>query len=163
MTDITAGERVELTEDQIDALIKDPATIPDHETALELMAILDHEMAGIQAQVDAKAARYNGRPMPDIEEDWLRRATYASAMRKSERHKIYMRDKELRGMKGPAQLGSDPELKANKAKANLIKQERLLAEADIRRIQKKLDLENARIERARLELRVRDSLNRMKQ
>lgn len=143
MTDacVQADELVsELTDDQITALVDDPAKIETHEIALEVLAVLDAEIADIQSQVDAAIIEANARPLPPDRQAWLRRATYAGAMRRNERHKIFQRDKELRGTKNKGHTPKDP----LKAEANKIKQERLREEATVRRKNKELEIEKQR-------------------
>lgn len=127
------AEQHDLTDDEITAFIADPATIPTHEIALEVIGCLDEEIANIQTQIDAAMIESNMRPLSEERQAWARRASYAAAMRRNERHRVMQRDKEIRGTKGkPGQ--KDP----NKAEAGKLKQERLKLEAETRRDAKKL-------------------------
>jgi hypothetical protein len=130
-----------LTDDQITAYIADPATIETHEIAREVIDCLDAEIAGIQAQVDAAMIEANIRPLSEDRQVWVKRASYAAAMRKNSRHRVYQRDKELRGLKGPATM----EPKHSKEEKAL-KQQRLLVEAEARRDAKKLALQNTTLQ-----------------
>lgn len=130
-----------LSDDEITALIADPAKIMSHETALEIIAVLDAEIANIQTQVDAATIEANVRPLTPERQAWLRRASYAGAMRRNERHRVYQRDKELRGTKG---IGNMPPKDPHKAEANLLKQQRLADEAKTRRAKKELEREKQR-------------------
>lgn len=129
----------DLTDDQVTPLIADPVRIETHDVALEVIGVLDAEIANIQTQIDAATIEANARPLSPERQAWLRRASYAAAMRRNERHKVYQRDKEIRGTK-PANGVKDP----MKKEANLLKQQRLLAEAETRRLSKQLALANAR-------------------
>lgn len=129
----------DLTDEQITVLIEDPAKIDSHEVALEVVAVLDAEIANIQAQVDAAVIEANVRPLNPERQAWLRRATYAGAMRRNERHRVMQRDKELRGVKGRATT----EPKHSKEEKRL-KQERLLIEAQDRRLKRQLAVESER-------------------
>jgi hypothetical protein len=129
----------ELSDEQIMAMIADPATIPTHEIALEVMAVLDAEIANIQTQVDAATIEANIRPLAPNRMAWLKRASYAGAMRRNERQKIYQRDKELRGMKGRA-FTEPKHSKEEKA----LKQQRLMIEAEDRRLKRQLAIEKER-------------------
>lgn len=123
-----------LTDDEITALIGDPANIESHEQALEIIETLDTEIANIQVQIDMLAIESNGRALPPERQNWLRRASYAAAMRRNERHRVMQRDKEIRGTKGRAQ--QEPKL-PNEAK--ILKQQRLMEEAATRRAAKQAD------------------------
>jgi hypothetical protein len=129
----------DLTDDQITALISDPAKIETHEMALEVIGVLDAEIANIQTQIDAATIEANIRPLSSERQSWLKRASYAAAMRRNERHKVYQRDKELRGLKGRA-FTEPKHTKEEKA----LKQQRLLVEAETRRASKQLALSQAR-------------------
>ncbi len=136
MNDISATELgVQLSDDAIGAFIDDPATIPTHEIALEVLDVLEHEIADIQAQVDAATIEAQAVPLSAEKQDWLRRACYAGAMRRNDRHRVMQRDKELRGTKSSGGKAKDPD----KVKANLAKQERLLEETKLRRINKEIE------------------------
>lgn len=139
MTDVAICQDAGLSDDEITALIDDPAKIESHEVALEVVAVLDAEIANIQAQVDAAVIEANVRPLSPERQAWLRRATYAGAMRRNERHRVMQRDKELRGVKGNATT----EPKHTKEEKRL-KQERLLVEAQDRRLKRQLAVESER-------------------
>lgn len=150
----------ELTDEQITALIADPAKIETHEIALEIIGCLDAEIANIQVQIDAATIEANIRPLSAERQAWLRRASYAAAMRRQERHKVMQRDKEIRGTKGKAFT----EPKRNKEEG-LLKQQRLMAEAEARRDKRRaevLALENqkASIANTRREMELKMSFNR---
>ena len=132
-----------LTDDDVDRFIVDPALILTHEHALEVLAVLDDEIASIQAQIDAAQIESNAKPLAPDRLRWVRRASYAAAMRRNDRHKIYQRDKELRGTKN---FGGNPP-DHTKKEANLIKQQRLADEAATRKLAKQnehLRLQNER-------------------
>lgn len=132
MTGMVETTAVELTDDEVTAFIADPAKITTHEIALEVIAVLDAEIASIQAKLDAAAIEHNGRPMAAERQDWVRRASYASAMKRNERFRVMQRDREIRMTKGPAMRAGkikDPE-------ANRLKQSRLTEEALTRRADK---------------------------
>lgn len=140
------GVALEFSDDQITALIADPLQIANHETAMEVIAVLDAEIADIQAQIDAAMIQATVRPLTPDREAWMRRAAYAAAMRRNDRHKVYQRDKELRGTKGPARTSpkKDPSVL-------LAKQERLKAEADDRREKRALKIAEVRLAQEQLE------------
>ncbi len=137
---MSAGEKIELSDDAVTSFISDPATIPTHEIALEILLVLENEIASIQAQVDAAVIESNIRPLSEERMAWLHRATYAGVMRRNERHRVIQRDKEIRSIKnGSGTPRNDPD----KREANRLKQERLMAEAETRRIAKKLAMQEA--------------------
>lgn len=123
-----------LTDDEITAFIEDPAKIETHEVALEVIAVLDAEIANIQVQVDAAMIEANIRPLSDERQAWLRRASYAGAMRRNERHRVMQRDREIRRVKGVAQM----EPRRSKEE-KLLRQQRLLVEGEARREQKRAE------------------------
>jgi len=123
-----------LTDEQVTAFIADPATIETHEQALEIIETLDAEIANIQVQIDMLAIESNGRALPPERQNWLRRASYAAAMRRNERHKVTQRDREIRGTKFRVQ--QEPKL-PNEAK--VLKQQRLMEEAVTRRVAKQAE------------------------
>lgn len=138
------------TDEQITAMISDPATISSHEQALEVIQCLENEIADIQSQVDCAQIEANARPLGEDRQKWLRRATYAAAMRKHELHRVVQRDKELRGTKGSAKT----EAKRDPGEG-ILKQERLKSEADLRR--ERLNIERERLQIARDQLAVERS------
>lgn len=127
-----------LTDDQITALIDDPATILTHEIALYVIDTLDAEIAQIQSQIDATQIRYNNATIPAETDAWLRRAAYARAMRRNARHRVMQRDKEIRGTK----FQTAPNVE--KKQANLLRQERLKTDAEMRRKEKRKEVRYAR-------------------
>lgn len=132
-----------LSDDDLDRLIGDPALIPTHEVALEVIDALDAEIADIQAKVDACQIEHNAKPMPPETKSWLQRASYAAAMRRNSRHRVMQRDKEIRGCKLFGGNPPDP----TKKEANIIKQTRLAGEVEMRRLAKQsehLRLQNER-------------------
>jgi len=133
---------ITLSDNHIDCFIADPALITTHEQALEILDCLDDEIADIQAKVDACQIEHSAKAMPEATSAWLRRASYACAMRRNARHRVMQRDKELRGTKAVGGV-PNPEKKA----ANLLKQQRLADEAAARRLAKQnehLRLQNER-------------------
>lgn len=127
-----------LTDEQVTAYIDDPATIPTHEAALEVMGVLDAEIAEIQAQLDADEIAHSGRARSMERDNWYRRASYARNMKQRDRNAVYKRDREIRHIVGPAMTakrGKSPEELA----AKQAKQDRLKAEAEARREAKKAD------------------------
>ena len=141
-----------LTDDDIDRFIADPALILTHEHALEVLAVLDDELASIQAQIDAAQIESNAKPLSPDRMRWLQRASYAAAMRRNERHKIMQRDKELRGTKNWGGKAPDPD----KKESNLFKQKRLADEVAIRREAKQADHLRLQNEREALAQRRRE-------
>jgi hypothetical protein len=141
-------DRPELSDEQITAMIDDPVLIDDHETALEVLAVLDAEIAGIEVQLDAAMIEARARPLPADREAWFRRASYAGAMRRRERHKVYQRDKELRRLKGSALTPASEAKKLERA----AKHQRLLAEAEDRKVKRALEHATVRLEQERLDM-----------
>lgn len=130
------SEAAVITDDELDRMISDPALILTHEQALEVLETLDDEIASIQAQIDAAQIESNAKPMSPDRLRWLQRASYAAAMRRNERHRVMQRDKELRGTKNFGGHPKDP----TKKEANIVKQQRLAVEVEIRRAAKQADL-----------------------
>lgn len=126
---LDAGGRA-LSDDDVTRFIADPALITTHEQALEIIEVLDSEIANIQAQIDAAQIESNAKPLSPERAAWLRRASYAAAIRRNERHRIFQRDKELRGTKNFGGNPPDP----TKKEANLLKQQRLTTEAETRKL-----------------------------
>lgn len=124
-----------LSDDQVTAYIADPATIENHEQALEVIETLDAEIASIQAQIDAAAIENNAVQLSPGRQGWLRRAAYAAAMRRNDRHRVMQRDKEIRGTKGN---GLTPPKRTPEER--LLKQQRLMEEAQARRVAKQADV-----------------------
>ena len=141
-----------LTDDDVDRFIADPALILTHEHALEVLAVLDDEIASIQAQIDAAQIESNAKPLAPDRLRWVQRASYAAAMRRNDRHKVYQRDKELRGTKNFGGNPTDP----TKKEANLIKQQRHADEVAIRRTAKAADHLRLQNERETLAQRRRE-------
>lgn len=130
-----------LTDEQIDLYVDDPLTIESHEVAREIISILDGEIANIDAQIIVANVEAQARPLPPERQDWLRRAAYAGAMRRNERHHVIQRDKFLTGTKNQ---GTPPKDKEEKR----LKHERLLSESTERRLKRQteiLRLENERM------------------
>lgn len=94
------SETSDLSDDEFEAKIKDPSLIKTHEEALSILEDLDMNAADISAQIDAFRIEMVARvgEMPQERLAWLRRASYALAMRRNEREKIMKRDRELRGV-----------------------------------------------------------------
>lgn len=132
-----------LSDDQIDEMIRDPLKIETHEQAEEIIDILEREIAGIAVQIDACGIEALARPLSPDRQAWLQRASYAKAMRVNEKDKVHRRDRELRGMFAKVQLS-----RSEKKEANLLKQQRLMAEAQNRREEKRLKHEAAAAERS---------------
>lgn len=126
-----------LTDEQFQALIADPAQITSHEIALEILDVLDGEIAEIQAQIDQAAVESITKPLTPERQAWLKRASYAAAMRRNERHRVMQRDKEIRGTKFHGGKPKDPEV-------GKLKQARLLEEATVRKAGKQLGTERER-------------------
>jgi hypothetical protein len=127
-----------LDDDTIGRLLDDPALIETHEQAAELIDMLDREIANITAQIEA--AEMNRTASTERGQNWLRRATYARAMRINERIRVRQRDKEIRGTKGPAQ--TPPSGLGREESA--LKQQRLMEEASARRAARAADMERER-------------------
>lgn len=134
-----------LTDDEVTALIEDPAKITTHEIAMHVITVLDSEIASIQAQVDAAIIESNAKPLTEDRQAWLRRASYAGAIRKGQRHRVTQRDKEIRGTKNPANM----EPKVSKEE-KLLKHQRLLEEAQARKAKSLFAIEQLKTEQARL-------------
>jgi len=135
-----------LTDDDVDRFIADTALITAHEQALEILEMLDDEIASIQAQVDAAQIESNAKPLSHDRLAWVQRASYACATRRNMRHRVMQRDKELRGTKSWGGKPKDPD----KKEANLVKQQRLADEVAIRRAAKQADLLRLQNEREAL-------------
>lgn len=129
------GEKM-LTEDEVNGMINDPATIETHEQAIEIMDILNQEISSIQSQIDAAQIRSNAKPMDLDEENWLKRASFACSIRKREYHKVCQRDKEIRGTKGKA--FTPPK---HTPEEKILKQQRLLEEAQVKKAKRLLEIE----------------------
>ena len=156
---MTSVANDEMNDEQITEFIADPAKIESHEQVLEIIGTLDSEIASIQIQIDAASFESMGRPLTTEREAWLRRASYAAAMRRNERHRVMQRDKEIRRIKGPAQQAPKhtPEEK-------ILKQQRLMEEASARRATKqaeglKSQLALQDVAQRRRELEARSSFN----
>lgn len=78
-----------------EADIDDPDRIAAPERAAEIMAVLDHEIASIEAQIGVAKVRYAVVEMPPETMAWLRRASYALAAKRRERHRVAMRHNYL--------------------------------------------------------------------
>ena len=132
----------DLTDDEITAYEDDPTTIPSHEIALEVIRVLDEEIAAITMQLERHDARYPEDIAPADRRTWALRATMARAFKRQARTKVMMRDRELRGIaKGPAQTPPDPD----KALERERKHQRLMAEVEARKAAKLASAaENAR-------------------
>ena len=128
MGDVMAAQPNTLSDDEITALIGDPSKIETREVAMEIMGVLDAEIADIQTQLDAAMIEANLRPLSAERQAWARRASYAAAMRRREYHRVLQRDRELRNAKLRGPQRRDPE-------EGRLKQQRLQAEADARREQ----------------------------
>jgi hypothetical protein len=150
---IAEQEPVSLSEDAITALIADPAAIPSHEVALEVLDVLDDEIANIQAQLDQAAAEAISRPLPPDRQAWYKRASYACAMRRNERHRIMVRDREIRNSKLFGGSPKDPEAKR-------LKQARLLEEAQTRKAAKLLKVEQEKTRQMEIAQRRRETDNK---
>lgn len=75
--------------------IFDPTLIQTHSECLHLMALIDYEVADMKAQIERKlfGAEINAELT-----DWLYTIHLAMTYRRAERHRIYMRDRELRNL-----------------------------------------------------------------
>ncbi len=132
-----------LSDDDIDRFISDPSLIGSHEQAMQVIDALDDEIANIHAQINAAQFEADLRPLSPDRLDWLKRASYAGAMKRNERHRVMQRDKEIRGIKLWGGTPKDP----TKKEANLLKQQRLADEAASRKLTKQneyLALQNER-------------------
>lgn len=132
----------ELTDEQIDEMIESPDKIETVEHAREIIDILGQEIADIRAQIDVaevEAAGQGGLSEPRYA--WLQRAAYAKAMRIKSLDKVHKRERELRGLFAQVRLS-----RAEKKEANLLKQQRLMVEAQNRRESKKSLAEAKRAE-----------------
>ena len=130
-----SDETFGMDEDEFNKFIDDPSLIETHEKALVILDILDSEIANIQVQLDAARIEANGEPLPPERQAWLKRASYAAAMRRNARLRVYQRDKEIRYVKGKAV--TDPKDKEVK----LVKQQRLRAEVEDRRLKRQQAIE----------------------
>lgn len=149
-----------LSDAEIAAYINDPATIATHEVAIEIIGILDAEIASIQTQLDAAALAAAVQPLSPDRLNWANRAAYAAAIRRQERHRVWQRDRELRGTKGSA--ATPPK---HTPEEKRLREERLLAEARDRRAKRDLELTGLRVQQEdiaqrRRELRAADSYER---
>lgn len=146
---IAEQEPGSLSEDAITALIADPASIQSHEVALEVLDVLDDEIANIQAQLDQAAAEAISRPLPADRQAWYKRASYAAAMRRNERHRVMQRDKEIRGTKFRGGTPKDPEV-------GKLKQARLRDEAQTRKAGMLLKIEQEKTRQMEIAQRRRE-------
>lgn len=149
-----------LSDDDINRMIDDPALIETHEQALEVMAVLDAEIAAINSQVETCQTMYFGRPLPPEKEAWVRRATYASAMRRNDWNKVYKRDKELRGLKSVQRVS----LRVAEQPERIARQQRFQAEAEDRKAKRAAEHDALRLRQAEAsnkanELKIRRSFN----
>lgn len=144
-----AETREDLSDERIDAMIADPARIATHDEALELIDILDHDIAHIQTQVDSAQIEANARPLSANRMDWLRRASYACAMKRNQRHRVMQRDKEIRGTKQSGEKPKDPEL-------GKLKQARMLEEAQAKRAAKLAEIEREKTKQLDIAQKNRD-------
>lgn len=128
------------------SVLADPAHITTHEQANEIITVLDHEIANIEAALECARVEAATSPLPEHRMDWVRRAAYAAAMKRNARHRIIQRDKELRGTKGPAitQPRKDPG-------EGVAKQARLQAEAEERKAAKVAEAERNKVRLAEIE------------
>ena len=117
-----------LSDERFDAVCADPTIIENHQEAAAVLQELDGDIANIQAQLDAYEIEFSGRTPPEERRSWFRRASHARAFKASIRHRVIMRDKELRKTKGPSTTPAkrDPAV-------GLAKQARLMVEAENRR------------------------------
>lgn len=141
-----------LSDADLDRFIADPAMIQTHDQAVEVLDALDDEIADIQAKVDACQIEHSAKQMPPETQAWLRRASYAAAMRRNSRHRVMQRDKELRGTKSFGGNPQDP----TKKEANLLKQQRLAGEVEIRRLAKQSEHIRLQNEREALAMKRRE-------
>lgn len=114
-----------LADSQILAYIKNPHTIETAEQCSEVIEALDRSIAHMEAQ----DASYQ---VGDIRRDdgWFKRMRYALAMRRNEKRRIERRSREIRGVETEAQLT----LKTRETDAaRLLKEQRLLVDAEARR------------------------------
>lgn len=121
------------------ACLRDTSRIRNREHALAIIAELDDGIASIQGQIDGYGLEAASREMPVFRQNWLRRALYARAIKLAQRQRVMQRDKEFRGIKGPAQPAprQDP---AEKLAERQAKQVRFLAEIEVRKAAKAAEL-----------------------
>lgn len=130
---------IEFTDEEYETRLNDPTLIETHEEAVAILGELDGEIAQIQGQLDQYAVEAQTRAMTDDRQAWFRRASTACGYKRGSRHRVIMRDKEIRGMKRlNSQPKKDPALK-------LVKQERLLAEVADRKASREQKAAEARL------------------
>lgn len=129
---------IDLSDDEFEARVRDPKLIETRDEAKSMLDELDEEIVRIQAQLDTYTTEAIIHAQTPERQAWFRRATYAAAMKRQERFKVYRREKELRGIN----------LAGQKAKKDptegIAKQARLQAEAEASRAGKQAKVEAAR-------------------
>ncbi len=120
-------ELPDLSDDDYEARIADTALIATHAEACAILVELDSNIAHIQTQIDLFATEATGRAMPENRRDWLRRAAYACAIQRSQRHRVLARDRELRNSSIVQKAKKDRE-------ERMAQQARLTVEAEGRKL-----------------------------
>lgn len=142
--------------DTYEDLIADPALIDTHELALEIISYLENEISNIESQIKtAETIKAFRDPV------WLKRATYAMCLKRHKLTRVYNRDKEIRQVLRATQLQHEEEIKLLKKRAEVVRQERLLVEAENIRTQKKITYENILKDKMDTAQRARESKIRL--
>jgi hypothetical protein len=113
--DLTTGEQAYVAGDDDDAddapstltptntpraqeLARDPSHLTDREVILGLLVELDDEICSITRELDTAAMAWLIEPPSPAAVAWAKRATYARAMRYQAKHRLILRERELRGI-----------------------------------------------------------------
>lgn len=90
----------DLSDDDFEAKVQDPSRIGTHEEAMAIIAELEVNAADIAGQIGVYQAEAQARlgEMPPDRQAWVRRASFALAMRRSEKDRVMKRDREIRGI-----------------------------------------------------------------
>jgi hypothetical protein len=134
--------------DDFDTKLRDTSLIATREECLDIVTQLDHAIASIQRQIDVFNIKNDGLVLHPDQEDWLQNAAYACAMKKNQRHKVMMRDREFRNVK--FQQHNDPALKLAKQEKHIAKNERMKAEAEARKAAKLVEQQKWQVAQAEI-------------
>jgi hypothetical protein len=121
----------DLSDEEFEDRLIDTSLIKTHEECVSILNELDADIAAIQSQIDVYELSTSGRLLPQERTDWAKRATFACAIKRSQRHRVMMRDRELRPKPQPSPK-KDQSLQ-------IAKQERLKSEVDDRKEKRALE------------------------
>lgn len=119
----------DLSDDDFDAMTSDPAKITTHEQANAILIELDESIGNIQAQIDAYAIEAVAVPMAPDRQSWLHRAAMACGIKRSQRFRVVMRDRELRMGRRDLTQKTPEEQVAKAAKQERVKTDQELKKA----------------------------------